>query len=40
VLSGDERLACQARMEGMGTTSGSVAGGGVLREIVIVKPAE
>jgi len=39
-LAGEDRLACQARMEGMGTTSGSVQGGGLLREIVIVKPAE
>ena len=39
-LSGDDRIACQARMEGMGTVSGSVEGGGLLREIVIVKQGE
>jgi hypothetical protein len=39
-LSGDDRLACQARMEGMGRTTGSVEGGGVLREITIVKQGE
>lgn len=31
--TGEDRLACQARIRGQGTTSGSVAGGGVLREI-------
>lgn len=31
---GDERGACLARMTGGGTRSGSVAGGGVLRELV------
>lgn len=31
--TGDERGACEARIQGQGTTSGSVAGGGVLREI-------
>ena len=39
VLSGDQRLDCQARMDGMGTTTGSVEGGGVLREITIVEQA-
>jgi hypothetical protein len=34
VLTGDEHAACVARMQGEGTVSGSVAGGGVLREIV------
>ncbi len=33
-LTGDERTACVGRMHGEGTVSGSVAGGGVLREIV------
>ena len=33
-LAGDERTACVARIHGEGTVSGSVAGGGVLREIV------
>jgi hypothetical protein len=34
-LPPDERSACQARMQGQGTTSGSVAGGGIHRELVI-----
>lgn len=40
VLSGEEKAACQARMMGFGSTSGSVAGGGVLREVetVVVPP--
>ena len=33
-LTGDERAACVARIRGQGTVSGSVAGGGVLRELV------
>ena len=33
-LSGDEQLDCMARMRGRGTTHGSAAGGGVLRELV------
>ena len=43
VLSGDERADCIARMNGAGTVSGSVAGGGILREKVTIvpgKPAE
>lgn len=40
VLSGDERVACQARMEGLGRTEGSVEGGGIIREITIVKVGE
>ena len=43
VLSGDERADCIARMNGEGTTSGSVGGGGILREKVTIvpgKPAE
>lgn len=39
--AGEERLACQTRIRGQGTTSGSVAGGGVLREIeTAVMPPE
>lgn len=33
-LQGDDHAACVARMRGEGTISGSVAGGGVLRELV------
>ena len=33
-LQGDERRDCLARMQGAGTVSGSVAGGGILRELV------
>jgi hypothetical protein len=35
-LSGEEKAACQARMMGYGAVSGSVAGGGVLREVETV----
>jgi hypothetical protein len=39
-LAGEDKAACQARMMGYGETSGSVAGGGVLREVetVVVPP--
>lgn len=36
VLAGEEKAACQARILGYGNTSGSVAGGGVLREVETV----
>jgi hypothetical protein len=36
VLSGEDKAACDARMMGYGTVSGSVAGGGVLREVETV----
>jgi len=36
VLTGEEKAACQARVMGYGTTSGSVAGGGLLREVETV----
>ena len=40
VLAGEEKAACQARVMGYGSTSGSVAGGGVLREVeTVVMPA-
>lgn len=39
-LAGEEKAACEARMMGYGNTSGSVAGGGVLREVeTVVLPA-
>jgi hypothetical protein len=34
-LPGDQRSACEARMHGAGTTSGSVAGGGIYRELIV-----
>lgn len=36
VLSGEEKAACRARVMGYGSTTGSVAGGGVLREVETV----
>ena len=40
VLAGEEKAACQARAMGYGTTSGSVSGGGVLRQVeTVVLPA-
>jgi len=39
-LQGEDRSACEARMMGYGTVSGSVAGGGVIREVeTVVMPA-
>ena len=42
VLKGEEKAACQARMMGYGNTSGSVAGGGLLREVetVVMPPGD
>lgn len=42
VLKGEDRAACEARVLGFGETSGSVAGGGVLREVetVVVQPGQ
>ena len=40
VLSGDERADCIARMNGEGTVSGSVGGGGILREKVTIVPGK
>jgi hypothetical protein len=39
-LTGSDHEACEARMQGQGTVSGSVAGGGELREIVTPMPAK
>ncbi|MBE7942121.1 hypothetical protein IM725_16220, partial [Ramlibacter aquaticus] len=36
-LSGEDKTACEARMLGYGSVSGSVAGGGVLREVETVQ---
>jgi hypothetical protein len=36
VLTGEDKAACQARVMGYGSTSGSVAAGGVLREVETV----
>jgi hypothetical protein len=36
VLAGEEKAACQARVLGFGQTTGSVASGGVLREVETV----
>jgi hypothetical protein len=37
-LTGDDRKACLARADGMGTTTGSVGAGGELHELVTVTP--
>jgi len=38
--SGEDKAACQARVMGMGASSGSVAGGGMIREVeTVVMPA-
>ena len=40
VLAGEEKAACQARVMGYGSVSGSVAGGGLLREVeTVVMPS-
>ncbi len=36
VFTGDDKAACLARIDGSGSTSGSVAGGGILREVETV----
>ena len=38
VLDGEDKLACKARVLGYGNPQGSVAGGGVIREIESVSP--
>lgn len=41
VLSGEDKIACQARVVGYGNAQGSVAGGGVIREVeTVVVPAD
>jgi len=41
VLKGEDKAACQARMMGYGNTSGSVASGGVLREVeTVIMPSD
>jgi hypothetical protein len=39
-FTGEDRAACEARVTGLGNASGSVAGGGVIREVeTVVVPA-
>jgi hypothetical protein len=41
VLTGEDRVACEARVVGYGSASGSVAGGGLIREVeTVVVPAD
>jgi hypothetical protein len=42
VLSGEDKAACDARMMGYGSVSGTVAGGGLLREVetVVMPPGQ
>ena len=41
VLTGEEKIACMARIAGYGSTSGSVGGGGVVRQVeTVVVPAD
>jgi hypothetical protein len=41
-LAGEDKAACKARVMGFGNTTGSVAGGGVLREVetVVLPPGQ
>ena len=39
-LTGDDRTYCMRRMDGEGTVSGSVEGGGLTRELRVIVPAE
>lgn len=39
-LSGDDRQDCVARTQGKGTTTGSVQGGGIYRELVTTQVGE
>ena len=36
VLTGEDRAACQARVAGLGSASGSVQGGGVIKQVETV----
>ena len=38
-LPGDQQDACRMRIQGAGSVSGSVAGGGVIREVTVQQPA-
>ena len=38
-LLGDNRSACEARMQGQGTTTGTAEAGGIYRELVTTEPA-
>lgn len=41
VLTGEQKIACEARVAGISKTQGSVAGGGVIREVeTVVVPAD
>ena len=41
VFQGEEQIACQARIAGYGDSAGSVAGGGVIRQVeTVVVPAD
>lgn len=40
VFSGDDAADCRARIEGAGTVSGSVAEGGILRELTKIVPVQ
>ena len=41
VFSGQDKIACEARIAGRGNTKGSVAGGGVIREVeTVVAPSD
>ena len=40
-LAGEEKIACEARVQGVGATQGSVAEGGVIREVeTVVVPSD
>ena len=41
VLTGEDKIACEARVLGIGSAQGSVAGGGVIREVeTVVVPSD